>query len=426
MGKNRGLWPLAVAGLVLLAPLAQAQDEGQGPGEEPPLETVPVPPLEEPEEEFAPLLPSVQWTTSGNVQMDAVSKADLPAERQNDSELRRARLSGLLERNHWRFKVAVELADDAGFEELSTPLRELSFEYRGWPVYLEFGLLPEPFGVLQGGSRGASLMERPQPTALGTGYGIGIAANLRGERWGFALGSFLPFLNDVYFGGREEAAPVTARGTLVPLRFDDGLVHVGAGASLRAPVDAQLQFVSIPETILLLGLNTSSADMLVDDYWLYGAEAAVQAGPVLVQAEYFNADISDGLVSDNAFPIPSYTAISPSYTGHYVEAAWAITGERRDYSTRRGMFGGIEPRSPLFGGGIGAIELAARRSEIDLSDERGLGERGEVSSLALNWYPVEYVKLMAEALEIVEERPNGTREEVSAVQARAQLHFSVP
>ena len=415
---DRPIRMLAVAVLLALAPQVFAQDAEED------VETVPVKPLEEPEEDMIPLLPTVQWTFTGNIQGDALASSDLEVDREKDTELRRARLSALLEWHSWRMKLGVDLAEEAPVGEDVLPLRDLSFEYRGWPVYLEFGQFVEPFGMLQSGSRNAALMERPQPAGLGPGYGIGIAANMRGELWGFSIGAFGPTENDVFFGGREEAA-LTMRGTFAPLQFEDGLVHFGVAVSQREPVDSLLQFVTIPETVLLLGLNTSSERLITEDYRLYGAEFAAQWGPVVVESEYYNADIGEAIVFDDVFS-GEINFISPSYTGYYVEAAWTVTGEQRDYSTRRGTFGGIAPETPLFDGGIGAIEVAARRSHTDLTDERNGGERGAVSSVAVNWYPIEYAKVMLEGLRIVEESAGAGREEVNAVQLRVQLHYSLP
>ncbi len=67
-----------------------------------------------------------------------------------------------------------------------------------------------------------------------------------------------------------------------------------------------------------------------------------------------------------------------------------VSGERYSYSRRAGIVSGVDLKR-----GRTAIELAARYSELDLSD--GSFARGEGAALTLgaNWYLSENVRLMA-------------------------------
>ena len=69
-------------------------------------------------------------------------------------------------------------------------------------------------------------------------------------------------------------------------------------------------------------------------------------------------------------------------------ALWALTGETRLYDHRRGVFTGAIPRRSAKAGGLGMIELAARYSELDLTD--GLVEGGEMTraTVGINYYPI--------------------------------------
>lgn len=428
-------WALAVLALAASAsPYAQdqPQPQDQPPAQQPPAQQQPepepdvIPVFEGSDDDLESLAPDWEWTVSGNLQGDLLGSSDLPKDREDTSEVRRARISGLLEwREDWRLKLGIDLVQkDSPYGRDILPLRDLSVEYRGLPVYFEAGQFVEPFGLLQSSSRGAGLMERPQALGLAPGYGLGAAANARFGDGGFSLGLFGPTRNDVFFGGREDSS-ITMRATYVPLHSDDALLHVGAALSERKPVDGFLQFVTIPESVLLLGLNTSSQRLIADRYRLLGLELAGQLGPVLLQAEAIRADVAEALSFDDFFQNGTFTFLSPSYTGAYLEADWAVTGERRDYSVRRGTFSGIEPRTSLLGGGLGAIELAARYGSTDLRDDNGRGERGRIASAGINWYPIEYAKVMLEALEVTDDSAGG-REKVRAVQMRLQLHFTAP
>lgn len=415
-------WALALLALVAGAPLG-AQES---PTEEP--DVIPV--FEGTEEDLEPIVPDLEWTVTGNAQGDFLASSELPAGREDTAELRRARVSALVEwRDDWRLKAGVNLKHaDTPYGRDVLPVRDLSVEYRGFDIWLEAGQFVEPFGLLQSSSRGAALMERPQALGLGPGYGLGIAGSARVGNGGVAFGVFAPTRNDVFFGGREDTS-VTARGTYVPWQGDDALLHVGAALSERRPTNQLLQFVTIPESVLLLDLNTTSQRLIAEDYALRGLELAAQLGPVLLQGEWIEADVGVAISFDDLVENDVITFLDPSYTGWYVEGAWALTGERRDYSVRRGTFSGIEPRSVLFGDGprgFGAFELGARYGGTDLRDSNGRGERGRVGSVGLSWYPIEYTKVVVEGLEATVEQADGSSETVRAVQMRLQLHFTLP
>lgn len=414
-------WATVLVLLPLLA-LGAARAEEAAPEEREPeeLDTVPVD-MEDPSEALLGM-PLLEWGLSSNLQWDTLASSDLPADREKSNELRRARLSGLLEWNFdWILKAGGDFSD-------GPELRELSLEYRGWPVYVEIGRIPEPFGMLQGGSRYAPLMERPNAYALATGYGIGLAANARGDRWSFTAGAYKATKNSpLDEGGRKENA-FTLRGTFMPLKGEDKMIHLGFAGSYREAAEGFLQFVAIPESVLLLGLNASSSILFADPetsnrYYLYGVEFASQFGPVVIKSEYMQAHLPEVVAFDEN--TGTTTSAEPLYFSYYFEIAGALTGERRDYSTRRGALGGLYPSSSLAQGGIGAVELAARFSHAMLEDTGTSGEQGIVFSGGLNWYPASEVKVMVDALQI-EEITFLRSEDAFAVQARLQANFSLP
>ena len=415
-------WRALLAAGFLLPSVALGADE---PDAEKDLEVVPVDSLEQPVDDFVPLLPDFEWTLSGNVQGDALASSDLPSDREKSSELRRAHIGAVIDYKYdWRFKAAIDLAERAPVGERASPLRELSVEFRGLPVYIEAGRIVEPFGMLQGGSRNAALMERPMASGLAPGYGHGLAFNWRGDRFAVSGGFFSATENDALFGARKDDA-TTVRVSGAPILGETAVLHVGGAMSTRKPESGFLQFVTVPETVLLQGLNASSDLLFTERYNLYGLEVAGQWGPVHARSEYFQADIGTAY---GVFGTPpgDFTFISPNYSGYYAEAAWAITGETRDYSLRRGMFSGIYPETPLLRGGFGALEVAMRYSAVDLTDENGAGEKGDVASLGVNWYPFEFLKLMVDGLSITEEDGAGVREDAQAIQVRLQAHYALP
>lgn len=363
-----------------------------------------------------PLLPRYQQgafslSASGRVQGDVLLGSGLPSNRTDSAELRRARLAlNARYGKDWRGRVSADFAD-------GTRLQDLAVEYRGWPVWVELGRILEPFGLAdQSSSRDLPFMERPQATTLGSSYGFGVAANARGKLWAVTGGVFGHTGNDE-LDGRDQA--VTVRGSYTPVRNDDWLLHLGAGASLRKPKGSTLRYSARPETVLVSGLSVQSAALTgVKQVRLANGEVALRRGPVLVSAELLSASVG------------RETGPEPSYSGYYVEGSWALTGERRDYSTRQGSFDGLKPKRPLklskglksFREGVGAVELAARFGATDFTDPVLGGEKGRVASVGVNWTPVERLRVQLNALAIEEQR-GAVKEDDTVVQMRVQFSF---
>jgi Phosphate-selective porin len=84
------------------------------------------------------------------------------------------------------------------------------------------------------------------------------------------------------------------------------------------------------------------------------------------RAEYFYAD-TDRRRGDDL-----------SFDGWYIQTAYVPTGESRNYNPSAGKFGRFKPARPVGSGGPGAWQLAARISEVDLTD--GMIEGGAQSA----------------------------------------------
>lgn len=367
------------------------------------------------------------WTLSAVLHGDALASADVPDGDAKSTELRRARLAG-------RFALAPGLRLAAGGEfSRGGRLGELYLDVRRWPVYLLLGRFPEPFGLAaQEGARTNPMMERPLASAIGPGFGTGLGLGYGSDRWAVSGGVFKATGavsdEDQLKGGRKEDA-ITLRLTGTPSRGLDHRLHVGLAASLRKPKNEFVRFISIPESVLVRNLQVSSGIVPVEnDYLLAGAELALQAGPLLLQGEYLRASVE----LDPQLP----TSV---YDGGYVEAAWALTGERRPYNGRFGVFGPLEPNDRWDEGRHGAWELAARFSRVNFSknplegiegfqdeDFGGLftGGTGQVISAGLNWYPTRLTRVSLDGLR-VEKRREGETRSANLVQLRVALQFDL-
>jgi len=389
--------------------------------------------------EPAQWFPDLEWRLSAAVQGDLLLNSDLPEDRQKSAELRRARIAGQLVLDD-----GIRLSASGDFSD-GARLRDLFVEIRKTEQYFAVGRFPEPFGLAaQESSRAGLMMERPQPTAIVPGYGLGGAVNLGGTNWGFTLGVFAAqgelSDEDALKGYRKEDA-ISARYTATRWRTAERLVHLGFSLSNRRPKAEVLRFVAIPESVLLKGLQLSSGVIPVnsegdDSYLLGGFEFAYAQGPLLLQSELMLAALPDEFFFDpNQTPTtPQDFMASSDYKGGYVEAGWVLTGERRPYSTRRGVFGPVTPVGPWDEGSFGAWEVAARMSFTDFSrhpfdefDESGVstGGRGQITSLGLNWYPTALARVSLNGLRIEKKREE-ERETASAVQMRVYLQFDLP
>jgi len=156
----------------------------------------------------------------------------------------------------------------------------------------------------------------------------------------------------------------------------------------------------------------------------FGGEAAAEWRSLFLQGGYFHFDI---VRRTGALP-------NPQFDGWYALVAWTLTGERRKYDPETASFRQPRPDAPLGSkGGMGAWELAARFSELDLNDHPELsaaagGVRGgkqDVWSLAVNWYPNAAIRFALDFENITVARLSSAGADIgvdaNAVALRAQL-----
>lgn len=109
-----------------------------------------------------------------------------------------------------------------------------------------------------------------------------------------------------------------------------------------------------------------------------GLELGYLHGPLFAQGEYLTmaAHREDGLHEFRG-------------RGYYVLASWMLTGE----TARTYKFGKFELPKPEHK--YGAVEIAARYSELDLEDGIVQGERERNWTIGVNWYVTTNLELQA-------------------------------
>ena len=141
------------------------------------------------------------------------------------------------------------------------------------------------------------------------------------------------------------------------------------------------------------------------DVWVRGAQRRVglesrwRPGPFSFQTEYIRINTERRGQSLEGNDLPALVA-----RGWYVSGAWVLAGARKVESAPT-------PKRPLFGGGLGSIELAARAERLTFaSTDAGFlpstSPRAEVIlprgnaaiTLGINWFPNRWLKIQANVI----------------------------
>ncbi len=246
---------------------------------------------------------------------------------------------------------------------------------------LKVGRFQEPFSLEEWTSNSnITFLERALPNALAPSYNTGflLANDAYGQRmtWQLAL---TRDTNSAGNGADDGGHNVIGRVTGLPWYKDEGrkLAHLGLAYSYRNP-DGAVRFRSRPEaTLAPTFLDTG--EIFADTIQLYGGEGAFVYGPFSLQGEYIRADVDTRLRGE------------ATLDGWYVQASYFLTGEHRPYVKSRGIFGNLQPKRNFewregYEKGIGAWEIAARYSALDLTDAGVFGGEEQDFTLGVNWY----------------------------------------
>ncbi len=301
--------------------------------------------------------------------------------------------------NVWQYSL-IYAFDGSGQEDVGR-IQDLYLQYNGFDwVRLRAGAFGPSVGYDDSVSNADSIfLERAsaadiQRAIAGSEGRTGIAAYSNGEEWFTSLAlTGAPIATQSF----DEQLAVIGRVAFLPVKSPDFNVHIGANVTylLRAPdagPDAGAARYNVrlrdrPEirvdTTRLIDTGNINTDTLLSP----GVELAANFQNFYVQGEYiwyqFERELG-GALSD------------PDFSGWYVQAAWALTGEVRNWNAANGVFSGLKPAKPFSfdGEGWGALELAGRYSVADLNYREELlpgagGIRGGEQTTwtaGLNWY----------------------------------------
>lgn len=304
-----------------------------------------------------------------------------------------------------RIGISGEIAGVADFQverELddTRPWRDVYLNYRGLDaVQIQAGQFKLPFGLDENtSSANLDFVYRSRAAGLSPGRDPGVMAHGRAGVLQYEAGMFAHDGDNARGNGTVRVSGGrTAAGRLVvqPLRsstsvFEDlqaGVAYttseVSSGISdLR--VDTALGQPFFPPAFAVQGARRRA-----------GLEMRWRPGPFSVQSEFIR------LTSERRGQSLDESDLSPlTADAWYAQGAWVVTGENK-------ADGADEPRRPLFGGGIGSVELAARVEAVRVSSRGGAlpstGPRAEtiptyrdrVTTLGVSWSPNRWIRVQA-------------------------------
>ena len=130
-------------------------------------------------------------------------------------------------------------------------------------------------------------------------------------------------------------------------------------------------------------------------------------GPFSVQGEY----VMNSIYGEEDF----------SFSGYYGQLSCFLTGEKRKYKNSLSGFGRVKPKNNMKEGkGLGAFELAARYSSMDLSEAYS-GTLNDIT-FGLNWYLNPSTRLMFNYVMGVLDN-DGLKTTENTFQCRMQIDF---
>ena len=354
-----------------------------------------------------------QFQIGGRIEVDGAVYDQDERELGNGTQLRRARLfmAGKLN-DTWGFKGEFDFAGG------SVGITDVYIQNTLFPWTVTLGHFKEYYSLEQQTSeKYITFMERSLPGAFFPGRNLGLGLTNGGDTWSAAFGVFGEgFKTNNDTAGKEQDAGygATGRVTWAPFGHGDLMLHLGASASYRQLNDSHtLRYRSRPESNIT---NVRLVDTGViddsDNRTLYGLEAAGVVGPWSAQGEYFLANV-DRRGGGNV-----------NFEGWYVQTAYVLTGESRNYSASSGKFERFTPSRSVSDGGPGAWQLAARVSEVDLNDGAINGGKERNLTLGVNWFLEPTLRLSLNYVNVLEVDggPNAG-DKPSSYEARAYIEF---
>lgn len=293
-------------------------------------------------------------------------------------KIRRARLafSGTLYEN-FVFKAQYDFANAVvGIKDLYIGAQNVPFIDT-----ILIGHMKEPYSLEQmTSSNNITFMERGAGATLDAARNTGVTIYPRflDKRVGWDLGAYLNTADTASGFSIESLYNVTTRLYGVPWWQEGGrrMAFIGGSFTHQFRNGDTVSYSGRPNTSFGPKL-ISTGDVETNGNDLINVSAAIVVDSFSAQAEYSHSFIDS----------PSGPDVD--FFSWYVLASWFLTGEHRPMNLQKGAFGAVQPKNPFGwgpGSGWGALQVAARFSQLDL--DSGTVEGGQLNdtTLGLNWY----------------------------------------
>ena len=294
---------------------------------------------------------------------------------------------------HFEYEVERELKRER-------PWRDVFLNFRYFPdVQIQAGKFKIPFSLDQlTGEVDQDFVYRSRLGELlapGRDIGVMVHGRVLHRAFGYQGGVFRHDGDNSIFGDNPGAGRTFAgRVTSMPFRpfaKDSPLAELTLGFATT--------WGDVPEGLNALRGTSIWDDKFSSDVYVkgrrqrIGVEESWEPGPFSVKSEYVRVSDERRAQGLGDVDLPSLV-----WHGWYVASAWVVTGEKRA--------GGVEPRSPLFRGGIGAIEAAGRYDRIEAGSYASgdppetnpravnfVGNGEGIWTFGINWYVDRWVKI---------------------------------
>jgi phosphate-selective porin OprO/OprP len=323
----------------------------------------------------------MQYDFAGYDESDAVES--LVGHTPFSSEFRRARLYTSGELNEGvpvYYILQMEFAgSDTRFADAYIGIKDIPYVGS-----VQVGQMYEPLSLEQLTSDNyVTFLERALPIeAFSPARNVGgqVQRAILDERMTYAFGGFANDETDDADGvAFEQNARFTGRITGLPWYDAEAkgrrYLHLGAGGSIVNPQNDTVRYRSRPESHLAPRYVDTGA-FAADRAYLANLEALLTYDRLSIQAEYFRNWTDANGSSD------------PSFQGAYAFVSYFLTDDYRPYRKSSGVVDRVKPTKnfSFSGGGLGAWELLARISYLDLNDGAVSGGRLTDYTAGLGWY----------------------------------------
>jgi phosphate-selective porin OprO/OprP len=268
-------------------------------------------------------------------------------------------------------------------------------------------------------------------------WGLGVFRSRPSDSSTLALGIFQAGSDPNDFEADDgSTVGLTGRLTAAPIFEGDGeqLLHFGLAFSERIPEHGVI-VISQQAQSPLINLGDSATSPFLPQIrvpagfqQLLNLQLAAVNGPLWTQAEWSGSWIDQ----TSGRPVLLH--------GCHADCGWFITGEHREYLQSSGTFGPVQVNRPVIGGchasrdrpaGWGAWELTARFAYLDFEDPdtprgpagQSVGLRLPQSTLGVNWYLADHVRLMFNYSYALPDEPNTGTSVANIFAARLGVHW---